>query len=63
VTLSDEIFNKGFLYGLNPGEKCGATVEATITYDAAPTPEPASVLLVGAGLLGGLGLLRRKLNY
>jgi hypothetical protein len=32
----------------------------TLTPDVAPTPEPSSIILLGTGLLGSLGVLRRK---
>lgn len=34
----------------------------TVGFVATPTPEPASLLLMGSGLLAGLGVLRRKLR-
>lgn len=52
LALSDVIFNKG-LFGLNDGYKHGANVTATLTYDAAPIPLPATLPL----LLGGLALV------
>jgi hypothetical protein len=59
ITLSNETFNGG-VFGLDPCPKHGATVDATITYDVAPTPEPSSMMLLGTGLLGGIAWLRRR---
>ncbi len=39
----------------------GSTVELQTAQSLTPTPEPASLTMVGAGLIGLAGLLRRKL--
>jgi hypothetical protein len=61
VTLTDEVFN-GSLFGLNPGKKKGAIVEATfelVSDSVQPIPLPASLPLFMAAL-GGLAVLRRR---
>ncbi len=60
LALSDAIFNSG-LFGLNNGERHGADVTATLTYDVAPVPVPAALplLLGGIGLLGAAGRRRQ----
>lgn len=63
VELSDANFNCCLPYGTLPGEKFGATIQATVTYDSAPAvPEPSSLIMLGSGLLGAAGIVRRKLN-
>lgn len=60
IKLSDETFNGGY-FGLNKGYGYGATVRATFTNlaDPTPAPEPATLAVLGLGL-AGLGFLRRR---
>lgn len=60
LVLSDAVFNRG-LFGLDEGYRYGATVQATLRYDAAPAPVPlpAALPLLAAGI-GVMGFAARR---
>jgi hypothetical protein len=59
ISLSNETFNPG-IFGLTPGEKKGATVYATVSYDMAPVPLPAAGLVLLTALGGAAAAYRRR---
>ena len=60
VSLTNEVFNTG-LFGLKPGERKGATVQANFTLIKEPTAVPLpGALPLFAGGLAGLGWLGRR---
>lgn len=60
IALSNETFNKGYFWGLSKGEKHGASVEMTATYEMAPVPLPTAAWLFGSALLGMAGISYRR---
>jgi hypothetical protein len=47
-------------YGCSDGEDCSGVLFDNIKFDAVQTPEPLTLSLFGAGLVGALALRRRK---
>src|ERR1700693_5567524 len=56
LTVLGVTINGGKAFNTTPGTWSSSTV---IT----PTPEPSSLIMLGSGLLGGLGVARRKLSF
>jgi PEP-CTERM motif-containing protein len=57
--LGENWNNKGCA---NDGGSCG-NAALIVTYNSGTTPEPGSFILLGTGVLGLAGVIRRKLNF
>ena len=60
--MNGDYFDVDFENVLIAGLGNTTTVSATVTAHAAPVPEPATVMLVGTGLLGMIAFGRKKFN-
>ncbi len=63
VSLNDADFNKGY-FGLDEGEKYGATIKGKFTLIAASAPEPTTwaMMIAGFGLAGATLRRRRSID-
>jgi hypothetical protein len=56
--LSD--FNEGLIYAFNGPVDLTTNLEVSIASNSAPIPEPATMLLMGTGIVGLIGARRKK---
>ena len=52
----------GFADPTNTTGELASYFGPNFTYTASSTPEPGTLVLLGSGLLGAVGVIRRKLN-
>ena len=61
VSLSDEVFNSGILWGLDEGKRSGAIVQATVKQISSNVPDSGStVALMGLSLVVVGAIARRR---
>lgn len=58
--IYDESFDGLFYTGNNGGVRKDIDASVSITINSIPIPEPATIVLVGFGLLGVVGFKRKK---